>query len=127
MRALEDALRGDRSPSKLLSFNEFGLVAITRKRSRQSLERVLCQPCPTCTGTGMVKSAETLCYEIQWEARKMAAEIDAPELTIRAHPDIVKALKSSDHALVHELEEQTGKNIILHSDNALHFTEYNIY
>ncbi|HKZ53191.1 MAG TPA: Rne/Rng family ribonuclease, partial [Candidatus Acidoferrales bacterium] len=127
MRALEDALRSDRSPSKLLSFNEFGLVAITRKRSRQSLERVLCQPCPTCTGTGMVKSAETLCYEIQWETRKMAAEIDAPELTIRAHPDIVKALKSGDHALVHELEEQTGKNIILHSDNALHFTEYNIY
>jgi len=127
MRALEDALRHDRSPSKLLSFNEFGLVAITRKRSRQSLERVLCQSCPTCTGTGMVKSAETLCYEIQWETRKMAAEIDAPELTIRAHPDIVKALKGGDHALVHELEEQTGKNIILHSDNGLHFTEYNIY
>jgi ribonuclease G len=127
MRALEDALRNDRSPSKLLSFNEFGLVAITRKRSRQSLERVLCQPCPTCTGTGMVKSLQTLCFEIQAEARKMAGAIDAPELTIRAHPEIVKTLKGKDHNLVLELEEQTGKNILLQSDNNLNFEEYNIY
>jgi len=127
MRALEDALRHDRSPSKMLSFNEFGLVAITRKRSRQSLERVLCQPCPTCIGTGMVKSLQTLCFEIQVEARKMAGTIDAPELTIRAHPEIVKTLKGKDHDLVRELEEQTGKNILLQSDTNLHFEEYNIY
>jgi ribonuclease G len=127
MRALEDALRSDRSPSKLLSFNEFGLVAITRKRSRQSLERLICQPCPVCTGTGMVKSLTTLCYEIQTEARKMAGTMDAPELTIRAHPEIVKALKGDNKALVQELVEQTGKNIILQPDNTLHFEQYNIY
>lgn len=127
MRALEDALRSDRAPSKLLAFNEFGLVAITRKRSRLSLERVLCQPCPYCTGTGMVKSIPTLCYEIQGEAKKMAEEMDAPELTIRAHPEIVKALKGRDSSLVRELEEQTGKNIILQSDTTLHFEQYNIY
>jgi ribonuclease G len=57
----------------------------------------------------------------------MAEEMDAPELTIRAHPEIVKGLKSGDQSLVRELEEQTGKNIILQSDNALHFEEYNIY
>jgi len=127
MRSLEDALRNDRSPSKMLSFNEFGLVAITRKRSRQSLERVLCQPCPVCTGTGMVKSIQTLCFEIQAEARKMAGTIDAPELTIRAHPEIVKTLKGKDHNLVRELEEQVGKSILLQSDTNLHFEEYNIY
>ncbi|MGH9862749.1 MAG: Rne/Rng family ribonuclease, partial [Candidatus Acidiferrales bacterium] len=127
MRALEEAQRNDRSPSKLLSFNEFGLVALTRKRTRQPLERLLCQPCPTCVGTGMVKSLETLCFEIQNEARKMAGTIDAPELTIRAHPEIVKSLKGLGHNLVRELEEQTGKNIILQSDNGLHFEEYNIY
>src|SRR5712691_2126863 len=71
MGALEAALLSDRAPSKVLSFNEFGLVAITRKRTKQALERVLCQPCPYCTGSGMVKSIPTICYEIQAEARKM--------------------------------------------------------
>jgi len=127
MAALEDALRADRSPSKVLGFNEFGLIAITRKRSRQSLERLLCQPCPTCTGIGMVKSVPTLCYEIQSEARKMAHTIDAPELTIRANPEIIKALKAREAELVHELEEQTGKSIILQPDVTLHFEQYNIY
>jgi len=127
MRALEDALRSDRSPSKLLPFNEFGLVAITRKRTRQSLERVLCQPCPYCTGTGMVKSIETLCLEIQAEARKMASTMDAPELTIRANSEIVKELKGKENSLIRELEEQTGKNIILQADTTLHFEQYNIY
>src|SRR6202035_1707155 len=74
MAALEDALRADRAPSKVLRFNEFGLVAITRKRTKQALERTLCQPCPYCTGSGMVKSIPTLCYEIQTAARKMAPE-----------------------------------------------------
>ncbi len=127
LRALEEELRRDRSPSKLLSFNEFGLVAITRKRTRQSLERVLCQPCPVCTGTGMVKSIETLCLEIQAEARKMAGSMDAPELTIRAHPEIVSALKGKESVLIRELEEQTEKNIILQSDNTFHFEQYTVY
>jgi len=127
MSALEDALRADRSPSKVLAFNEFGLVAITRKRSRLPLERLLCQPCPTCVGTGMVKSIPTLCYEIQGEARKMAHTIDAPELTIRANPEIVKALKAQESNLVRELEEQSGKTIILQPDVTLHFEQYTIY
>ncbi len=78
MAALDQALEQDRAPSKALSFNEFGLVCITRKRTKQALERVLCQPCPYCTGSGMVKSIPTICYEIQAEARKMAADLDAP-------------------------------------------------
>ena len=88
MYALDDALRSDRAPSKVLSFNEFGLVAITRKRTKQALERVLCQPCPYCTGSGMVKSVPTICYEIQAEARKMAADLDSPSLTLRVNPEI---------------------------------------
>ena len=127
MQVLEQALQADRSPSRILSFNEFGLVAITRKRSKQSLERILCQPCIYCSGTGMVKSVPTLCYEIQGDAMKMAAEMDAPELTIRAHPEIVKALKGREAVLIHELEKQTGKNIILQPDTTMHFEQYNIF
>ena len=113
MAALEDALRADRAPSKVLRFNEFGLVAITRKRTKQALERTLCQPCPYCTGSGMVRSIPTLCYEIQSEARKMAPEIDAGSLTLRVHPEISKALKTREASLIEELEKWTKKSIII--------------
>jgi len=127
MAALEDALRADRAPSKMLRFNEFGLIAITRKRTKQALERTLCQPCPYCTGSGMVKSVPTLCYEIQTEARKMAPELSSGSITLRVHPEISKALKTREAALIEELENWTRKSIIIQADPTLHWEQYDIY
>src|SRR6266852_6122232 len=129
LMALQQALEEDKAPSKALSFNEFGLVCITRKRTKQALERVLCQPCPYCTGSGMVKSIPTLCYEIQAEARKMAiatAENEAPNLTLRVHPEIAKALKTRESMLIDELEQTTHEHIIIQSDATLHWEQYDI-
>jgi Rne/Rng family ribonuclease len=126
--ALQQALEEDKAPSKALSFNEFGLVCITRKRTKQALERVLCQPCPYCTGSGMVKSIPTLCYEIQAEARKMAmANEESPNLTLRVHPEIAKALKTRESMLIDELEQNSHKHIIIQSDATLHWEQYDIY
>jgi Rne/Rng family ribonuclease len=128
LTALQIALEQDKAPSKALSFNEFGLVCITRKRTKQALERVLCQPCPYCTGSGMVKSIPTLCYEIQAEARKMAtAEHEGPNLTLRVHPEIAKALKTRESILIDELEQNAHKHIIIQSDATLHWEQYDIY
>src|SRR3989449_1675754 len=128
LSALQQALDQDKAPSKALSFNEFGLVCITRKRTKQALERVLCQPCPSCTGSGMVKSIPTLCYEIQSEARKMAtANTDSPNLTLRVHPEIAKALKTRESMLIDELEQTAHKHIIIQSDATLHWEQYDIY
>jgi ribonuclease G len=127
MAALEDALRADRAPSKVLRFNEFGLVAITRKRTKQALERTLCQPCPYCTGSGMVKSIATLCYEIQTEAVKMAPEMPSASLTLRVHPEISKALKTREASLIEELERWTKKSVIIQADPTLHWEQYDIY
>ncbi len=128
LSALQMALEQDKAPSKALSFNEFGLVCITRKRTKQALERVLCQPCPYCTGSGMVKSIPTLCYEIQAEARKMAtAEHEGPNLTLRVHPEIAKALKTRESMLMDELEQTAHKHIIIQSDATLHWEQYDIY
>ncbi len=127
MAALDEALRRDRAPSKALGFNEFGLVAITRKRTKQALERVLCQPCPYCTGSGMVKSVPTICYEIQAEARKMALEMDGASLTLRVNPEIAKALKTRESALIEELEHWTRKSVIIQGDPTLHFEQYDIH
>jgi ribonuclease G len=127
MAALEAALRSDRAPSKALAFNEFGLVNITRKRTKQALERVLTQPCPYCTGSGMVKSVPTICYEIQAEARKMATDLEASSLTLRVHPEIAKALKTREAVLVEELEQVTRKSVIIQADPTLHWEQYDIY
>src|SRR5882762_5456972 len=128
LSALQQALEEDKAPSKALSFNEFGLVCITRKRTKQALERVLCQPCPYCTGSGMVKSIPTLCYEIQSEARKMAtADHEGPNLTLRVHPEIAKALKTRESMLIDELEQTSHKHIIIQSDATLHWEQYDIY
>jgi ribonuclease G len=128
LSALQQALEQDKAPSKALSFNEFGLVCITRKRTKQALERVLCQPCPSCTGSGMVKSIPTLCYEIQAEARKMAiADRDNPNLTLRVHPEIAKALKTRESMLIDELEQNSHKHVVIQSDATLHWEQYDIY
>jgi Rne/Rng family ribonuclease len=127
MAALEQTLQQDRAPSKALSFNEFGLVCITRKRTKQALERVLCQPCPYCTGSGMVKSIPTICYEIQTEAKKMAADLDAQNLTLRVNPEIAKALKTRESSPIEDLERATRKAIVIQSDPTLHWEQYDIY
>jgi len=124
MSTLEEAMRADKAPSKILSFNEFGLLAITRKRVRQSLERTLCQPCAYCTGSGLVKSPTTICLEILTEARKMASELEGKQVTLRVNPEVGKSLKSRDHAVLEALEEITGRGVIIRNDVAVHIENF---
>jgi Rne/Rng family ribonuclease len=127
MAALEEAIRADRSPSKILQFNDFGLVAITRKRTQPSLERTLCKPCTYCTGTGWAKSPETICYEIQQEIKKMTHLLEEKEITVRVNPEIAKALKSGEYISINELEDWTKKDIIVKSDPLLHEEHFDIF
>jgi len=126
MQALEEALRGDRSPSKVLQFNDFGLVAITRKRVKQSLERTIGSPCPYCESTGYVKSVNTVCNEIYIEMRKIAKQLDHSDVMLRVHPEVAKALKTSGGRWLNELEELTKKTVIVKSDPALHQEQFDI-
>jgi ribonuclease E len=125
-QALEDALKADRAPSKVLQFNDFGLVAITRKRVKQSLERTLSVPCLTCTGTGMVKSPVTVANEIYIEMRKMVRTFERNDVMLRVHPEVVKVLKAGNAKWLNELEEMTGKTIIVKSDPALPPEQFDI-
>ncbi len=126
MTALEDELRKDRAPSKVLQFNDFGLVAITRKRVKQSLERTLSTTCGVCQGTGMVKSPVTVCNDIFIEIRKMHKHLDRGDVMLRVHPDVVKQLKSSTKWL-QEMEEMAGKTILVKSDPSLHPEQFDIH
>jgi ribonuclease E len=126
MQALEDALKSDRAPSKVLQFNDFGLVAITRKRVKQSLERTLSVPCSVCTGTGMVKGPLTVCNEIYVELRKMYRQIDRGDVLLRVNPEVVKQLKASNGRWLSEMEEMSGKTVIVKSDATLHPEQFDI-
>jgi ribonuclease G len=125
-QALEDALKVDRAPSKVLQFNDFGLVAITRKRVKQSLERTLSVPCPTCTGTGMVKSPTTVANELWTEMRKMMLHFERGDVMLRVHPEVVKVLKANNAKWLNELEEMIGKTILVKSDPALPPEQFDI-
>ena len=126
MQALEEALRNDRAPSKVLQFNDFGLVAITRKRVKQSLERTLGESCPYCTGAGFVKSVITVCNEIYIEMRKMIKEHDRTDISLRVNPEVAKALKANNGKLIAEMEELTGKAVLVKSDSMLHQEHFDI-
>ena len=126
MAALEDALKHDRAPTKVLQFNDFGLVAITRKRVKQSLERTLSVPCYTCQATGMVKSPATVCNEIWVELRKMRRHFEGTDVLLRVHPETVKVLKGNNARWLTDFEELTGKNILVKSDATLHPEQFDI-
>jgi Rne/Rng family ribonuclease len=127
MQALEDELKLDRAPSKVLQFNDFGLVAITRKRVKQSLERTLSIQCSICAGTGMVKSPTTVCNEIYIEMRKMQSHLERQDVLLRVHPEVVKTLKLGNARWLNELEEMSGKTIIVKSDPTLHPEQFDIH
>ena len=125
--ALEEELKKDRAPSKVLQFNDFGLVAITRKRVKQSLERTLSTTCTICTGTGMVKSPVTVCNEIFIELRKMHRTLEKGDIMLRVNPEVVKQLKSSGGKWLQEMEEMSGKTILVKSDPSLHPEQFDIH
>jgi ribonuclease G len=126
MQALEEAMRSDRAPNKILQFNDFGLVAITRKRVKQSLERTLCSPCPYCDGAGYVKSVDTIIAEILQEAQKIAKAVEGEDCTLRVHPDVAKVLKSSSNTYLEELEEILGRPVLIHSDALLQQEKFDL-
>ena len=127
MQALEDAMRVDKAPYKILQFNDFGLVAITRKRVKQSLERTLCMPCPHCEGAGYIKSVHTVIVEIVSEARKMVRALrDNKDVELRVHPDVAKELKSSGNTYIEEIEEILSLPVAVVSDATIHHEKFSL-
>ncbi len=124
MQALDEELRHDRAPSKVLAFNDFGLVAITRKRVKQSLERTLCTLCPDCSGSGLVKSPHTVAMEILAEASKLAPFPHTKQITLRVNPEVARYLKQRDVTVVQEIEEMAHKTVFVKSDPNLHHESF---
>ncbi len=113
LAALGKAMSRDHAKSVVCSLSSLGLVEMTRKRTRESLERILCEPCPTCMSRGRIKSAETVCYEIFRELRRTARQFQAREYRVLAHPDVIARLADEQSTGLAELEEVVHKPIRL--------------
>jgi ribonuclease G len=125
MMALQQELQTDRAPSKILSINDFGLVAITRKRVKQSLERTLCTPCPYCQGAGMVKSPQTMCFEILEQAKAMSRQTSkSNDVMLRVSPDVAQAFHTTESAVFEEIEAYFATPVTIEADPHLHQEQY---
>ena len=125
--ALHRELAKDKVPSRILRFNEFGLVAITRKRDRSSLEKTLCQPCYYCEGKGMTRSLRTIAYSIHGEVRKNRRHFGkSPELLVRCHPQVAETLREHEPEVIEEIEAMTGKAVAIQADPLLHVERFSI-
>jgi ribonuclease G len=126
LQAMEAELKKDRSPSKAVAVSDFGLIIITRKRVKQSLERTLSEPCPYCSGSGVIKSTSTICYEILDEVRKVGPELDGAGVVLRVNPEIARALQDEESGVLRELRETIGKEVTLRPDHLLHHEQFDV-
>jgi ribonuclease G len=117
LQALSGRLVHDHARTQIMDVSPLGLVEMTRKRNRESLERMLCQACPSCGGRGYVKTAETVCYEIFREIIRQHRQFDVQELLVLARPEVIERLLDEESTSLAELEELTGSPIKLQSES----------
>src|SRR5438034_9226283 len=125
-QAIELELKKDRSPSKAVQVSDFGLIIITRKRVKQSLERVLTEPCPYCAGSSVIKSSATICYEILAEVKKIGPDLNGHRLLLRVNPEIARALKEEESAVLKDLRQSIGRDVTIKADTPLHHEQFDV-
>jgi ribonuclease G len=126
LTALERALAGDRAQTHIVSLSPLGLVEMTRKRTRESLEHLLCEPCPSCEGRGFIKTPETVCHEIFRDIVRQSRQFASKELLILAHRDVVDRLLDEESSALAELEPQVGRPIRLQAEALYGVDQYDV-
>ncbi|RME33887.1 MAG: ribonuclease G [Gammaproteobacteria bacterium] len=126
LRALEKALERDHVKTTISEITSLGLVQLTRKRTRESLEQVLCESCPTCHGRGTIKTAQTVCYEILREILREARQFDTQQLLVVASPEVVDMLTEEESTSVAELESFINRPIKLQADSSYRQEQYDV-
>ncbi len=123
--AFSEAMRKDRAKNTILHISELGLIQMTRKRVRESLERTLCTTCPYCEGKGFIKSPDTLTYEILRTIKKMARH-GSTKVIITAHPLVAELLSDEEMLGIEEIERQFGMKVIIRADHKMHQENYEV-
>lgn len=124
---LLEILKKDRAKTNVLPISGLGLVEMTRKRTRDTLTRIMCTHCSYCEGSGRVKSAATVCYDVLRDMTKLMKKSKDKKISIYAHPEVSAKLTGDDFEVIEALEEMHGKQIIVRADNSYHIEQYEIF
>ncbi len=116
LEALQRSLEADNARTNVCEVSSLGLVEMTRKRTRESLENMLCEPCPTCEGRGRVKTSETVCHEIFREILRHTSQFEFQKILVLAHPEVIETMLDDESSGVAELESITGSPIRLQAE-----------
>ncbi len=124
--ALQEALKKDKQKTNILKISELGLVQMTRKRTKESLTRTLCEQCPYCEGKGFLKSQTTVCYEILRAIARHLADDESPRIKVTAHPEVIKLLFEQENDQLEEIQKVHRTVIQLDPDPNLYQEQYEI-
>jgi ribonuclease G len=124
--ALEEALRKDRTKTNILKISELGLVEMTRKRTRESVARILCEPCTYCDGAGYVKSKTTVCYDIFREVERVASGLAGATIMVDVNPEVADLLYDEERTGIEYLERKLNKKILIKAKDGLHQDQFEI-
>ncbi|MFH1137246.1 MAG: Rne/Rng family ribonuclease [Pseudomonadota bacterium] len=125
-QSLKEALRRDKAKTKVLKMSELGLIEMTRKRTREDIDRLLREPCFYCQGEGYLLSKTSVCYEAFLDLEREAAQTKAGSLHLTVHPKIMELLLDEERHNLDELEGRLEKRVIIGSDDDLHLEQYRI-
>jgi len=126
LRSLEDAMARDHARHQITPVSSLGLVEMTRKRTRESLQHILCEDCPSCEGRGFVMTAETVCFEVFREIIRQARQFEFDEVLVLAHQDVVELLLDEQAASLADLLEQTGKTVRLQTESLYQQDQFDV-
>ncbi len=123
---LLECLKKDRAKTNVLPISELGLVEMTRKRTRDTLTRLMCRQCPYCEGTGIIKTPSSVSYELIRELSKVAKNSEGQKIYIYAHPEVTAELCGENSELIEIIEKMIKKPIVIRSENNYHIEQYEI-
>ncbi len=124
--ALEEALKKDRTKTNILKISELGLVEMTRKRTRESIPRILCEPCAYCDGAGYGKSKTTVCYDIFREIERTASGLGGATIMVDVNAEVADLLYDEERAGIEHLERKLNKKIVIKAKDGLHQDQFEI-
>ena len=125
-RALKDSLKKDKTKTYVLPMTELGLIQMTRKRERRSLNSTLCEPCPYCEGRGFMNSGKTICYNIIRDIKRKAVDMEGESFTVRCHPQIAELLHGEETKILELIENFIEKPIVVYPVSGYHKEQFDI-
>ncbi|MFH1222809.1 MAG: Rne/Rng family ribonuclease [Pseudomonadota bacterium] len=126
LSALNEELKKDKAKTNVIAISELGLVEMTRQRTRNSIVKTICQPCPFCAGRGYSKSYKTVAYEVFREVEKCFVNEKVKKVVVHLNPDLIAYISQNENKLVEQVKKRHGKELFFELDSKLRHEQYKV-